>query len=44
MGYPTAYCLPVDARFQILGVPEATAKADREACLRRVDAARLLAP
>jgi hypothetical protein len=40
----TNYCLPIDLRLQILGVSEATAKTDQAACLRRVDAARTLAP
>ena len=40
----TTYCLPIDLRLRILGVSEATATTDQAACLRRVDAARALAP
>ena len=36
----TAYCLTIDRRLRILGVSEATARADQDACLRRVDAAQ----
>jgi WD40 repeat protein len=36
----TTYCIPIERRIQILNVPEATARADQEACLRRVDEAR----
>ena len=32
----TTYCLPIEARIRILGVSEATAATDRDACLRRV--------
>src|SRR5262249_1794251 len=34
------YCLPIDDLPRILGVNEATAATDLDACLRRVDAAR----
>ncbi|WP_437987849.1 nSTAND1 domain-containing NTPase [Sorangium sp. So ce117] len=36
----TAYCMPVDRRTGLFRVPEAMARADREACLRRVEEAR----
>jgi WD40 repeat protein len=36
----TTYCMPIERRIQILNVPEATARADQEACLRRVEEAR----
>jgi WD40 repeat protein/serine/threonine protein kinase len=36
----TNNCLPVVTRLRILGVPEEAAKADEEACLRRVEAVR----
>jgi WD40 repeat protein len=35
----TSYCLSIDHRLRILGVAEATARADQAGCLRRVDAA-----
>ncbi|XXY70168.1 protein kinase [Sorangium sp. So ce291] len=40
----TTYCMPVERRIDLLRVPEATARANREACLRRVEEARALAP
>jgi WD40 repeat protein len=40
----TTYCPPIEARIRILGVSEATAAAAREACRRRVDAARAVQP
>ncbi|HZF49819.1 MAG TPA: protein kinase [Polyangiaceae bacterium] len=36
----TTYCMSVERRMELLDVPEATAKADQEACERRVDQAR----
>jgi WD40 repeat protein/tRNA A-37 threonylcarbamoyl transferase component Bud32 len=36
----TTYCLPVERRIALLNVTEAQARADEQACLRRVDAAR----
>ncbi|WP_437818123.1 nSTAND1 domain-containing NTPase [Sorangium sp. So ce1078] len=39
----TSYCMPVGRRVALLGVPGALARADREACLRRVNAARAAA-
>ncbi|WP_438017787.1 protein kinase [Sorangium sp. So ce315] len=40
----TTYCMPVDRRIELLRVPEAMARANREACLRRVALARAGAP
>ncbi|WP_437734534.1 nSTAND1 domain-containing NTPase [Sorangium sp. So ce1335] len=40
----TTYCMAVERRKELFGVPDATARADREACLRRVEAARAAAP
>ena len=40
----TTYCMPIERRIQILGVPEATALADQQSCLRRVEQARAAAP
>ncbi|XXT20325.1 protein kinase [Sorangium sp. So ce429] len=39
----TTYCMPVERRTELLRVPEATAWAGREACLRRVKEARTAA-
>ncbi|KYF94708.1 hypothetical protein BE20_05765 [Sorangium cellulosum] len=39
----TTYCMPVDRRMELLRVPEAAARASREACVRRVEAARAAA-
>ncbi|WP_437307307.1 nSTAND1 domain-containing NTPase [Sorangium sp. So ce388] len=39
----TTYCMPVERRVELLPVPEVTAQADREACLRRVEGARATA-
>jgi WD40 repeat protein len=36
----TQYCLSVERRIELLNVPEATARADQEACQRRVEATR----
>ncbi|WP_437284297.1 nSTAND1 domain-containing NTPase [Sorangium sp. So ce406] len=36
----TTYCMPVERRMELLRVPEAAARASREACLRHVEAAR----
>ncbi|WP_438006962.1 protein kinase [Sorangium sp. So ce321] len=36
----TTYCMPVERRIELLRVPEAMARAGREACLRRVEKAR----
>ncbi|WP_437928037.1 protein kinase [Sorangium sp. So ce291] len=36
----TTYCMPVDRRTGLLRVPEAMARADREACVRHVEEAR----
>jgi len=36
----TTYCPPVELRIRVLNVPEATARAQLEACLRQVKAAR----
>ncbi|XXT20322.1 protein kinase [Sorangium sp. So ce429] len=40
----TTYCMPVERRIELLRVPDATARANRDACLRRVEEARALAP
>jgi WD40 repeat protein/serine/threonine protein kinase len=40
----TNNCLPTEDRLRILGIPEDAAKADEQACLRRVEAARAPAP
>ncbi|MDC0680814.1 nSTAND1 domain-containing NTPase [Sorangium atrum] len=39
----TTYCMPIERRVALLRVPEAMARADREACLRRVEEARAAA-
>jgi dipeptidyl aminopeptidase/acylaminoacyl peptidase len=39
----TRYCLSIERRTQLLNVSEATARADQEACERRVEAARVAA-
>ncbi|WP_437605225.1 protein kinase [Sorangium sp. So ce834] len=39
----TTYCMPVDRRMDLLRVPEAAARANREACVRRVEEARAAA-
>jgi hypothetical protein len=39
----TTYCMPIERRIKILGLPEAIARADQDACLRRVDAVRAAA-
>ncbi|XXY45167.1 protein kinase [Sorangium sp. So ce269] len=39
----TTYCMPIERRIALLRVPEAMARADREACLRRVEEARTAA-
>jgi WD40 repeat protein len=39
----TRYCLSIARRTQLLSVSEATARADQEACERRVEAARAAA-
>jgi hypothetical protein len=36
----TSYCMPIERRIKILNVPEATARANQDACQRRVEAAR----
>jgi WD40 repeat protein len=36
----TNNCLPAEDRLRVLGIPEDAAKADEQACLRRVEAAR----
>ncbi|WP_437307308.1 nSTAND1 domain-containing NTPase [Sorangium sp. So ce388] len=36
----TAYCMPVDRRIGLFRIPEGMARADWEACLRRVEEAR----
>ncbi|WP_437734533.1 nSTAND1 domain-containing NTPase [Sorangium sp. So ce1335] len=36
----TTYCMPVDRRMDLLRLPGAMARANREACLRRVELAR----
>ncbi|HEU4409663.1 MAG TPA: protein kinase, partial [Polyangiaceae bacterium] len=36
----TAYCLPVERRVALLNVPEVQARADEQACQRRVEASR----
>ncbi|MFT3769084.1 MAG: hypothetical protein QM820_26895 [Minicystis sp.] len=36
----TTYCMPVERRMDLLHVPESTALADRDACLRHVEEAR----
>ncbi|KYF55375.1 hypothetical protein BE08_31245 [Sorangium cellulosum] len=40
----TTYCMPVERRIDLLRVPEPMARANREACLRRVELARAAAP
>ncbi|WP_437915025.1 protein kinase [Sorangium sp. So ce302] len=35
----TTYCMPVERRMELLHISEATARADRDGCLRRVDEA-----
>ena len=40
----TTYCMPIERRIELLGIPETTAQADLEACQRRVAAARAPAP
>src|SRR5262249_32746274 len=35
----TSYCMSVEQRVALLGVPESMARADQEACQRRVEAA-----
>ncbi|WP_437928036.1 protein kinase [Sorangium sp. So ce291] len=39
----TTYCMPIERRIDLLRVPEPMARADREACLRRVKGARAAA-
>ncbi|WP_437579926.1 nSTAND1 domain-containing NTPase [Sorangium sp. So ce887] len=39
----TTYCMPIERRIELFRVPEAMARADREACLRRVEEARAAA-
>ncbi|WP_437931546.1 protein kinase [Sorangium sp. So ce291] len=39
----TAYCMPLERRVELLGVDEAAARTDREACLLRVKEARAAA-
>ncbi|WP_437798870.1 nSTAND1 domain-containing NTPase [Sorangium sp. So ce693] len=39
----TTYCMPVERRIELLSMPESMARADREACLRRVEEARAAA-
>ncbi|WP_437689824.1 nSTAND1 domain-containing NTPase [Sorangium sp. So ce176] len=39
----TTYCMPIDRRIDLFRVPEAMARANREACLRHVEAARAAA-
>ncbi|WP_433932789.1 protein kinase [Sorangium cellulosum] len=39
----TTYCMPIERRIELLRVPEPMARADREACLRRVEEARAAA-
>ncbi len=36
----TTYCMPIERRMELLHVPEATARTQNDACLRRVEAAR----
>ncbi|WP_437573120.1 nSTAND1 domain-containing NTPase [Sorangium sp. So ce887] len=36
----TTYCMPIERRTELLRVPDATARAHRQACLRRVEEAR----
>ncbi|WP_437312689.1 nSTAND1 domain-containing NTPase [Sorangium sp. So ce385] len=40
----TTYCMPIERRIELLRVPEATARAHHDACLRRVEEARSAAP
>ncbi|MDC0680813.1 protein kinase [Sorangium sp. wiwo2] len=40
----TTYCIPVERRIELLRVPEPMARANREACLRRVEEARAAPP
>jgi hypothetical protein len=39
----TNYCMPIERRIELLRVPEAMARANQEACLRRVEEARAAA-
>ncbi|WP_437288358.1 nSTAND1 domain-containing NTPase [Sorangium sp. So ce406] len=39
----TTYCMPIDQRIDLFRVPDAMARANREACLRHVEAARAAA-
>ncbi|WP_438026667.1 nSTAND1 domain-containing NTPase [Sorangium sp. So ce233] len=39
----TTYCMPIDRRIDLFRVPEPMARANREACLRRVELARAAA-
>ncbi|WP_437984360.1 nSTAND1 domain-containing NTPase [Sorangium sp. So ce117] len=39
----TTYCMPVERRIELLRVPEPMARANRDACLRRVEEARAAA-
>ncbi|WP_437297808.1 nSTAND1 domain-containing NTPase [Sorangium sp. So ce426] len=40
----TTYCMPVERRIELLRVPEPMARANRDACLRRVEEARAATP
>ncbi|XYI00649.1 protein kinase domain-containing protein [Sorangium sp. So ce1128] len=40
----TTYCMPIKHRVEILGLDDATARTDRDACLRHVQEARATAP
>jgi hypothetical protein len=39
----TTYCMPIERRIKLLNVPESTARAHQDDCLRRVKAARAIA-
>jgi dipeptidyl aminopeptidase/acylaminoacyl peptidase len=40
----TTYCIPIERRVALLGVSEATAQAQQQACQHRVEQARAAAP
>ncbi|WP_437540591.1 protein kinase [Sorangium sp. So ce367] len=40
----TTYCMPIERRIELLRVPETTARAHQQACLRSVEEARAVAP
>ncbi|WP_438044828.1 nSTAND1 domain-containing NTPase [Sorangium sp. So ce128] len=40
----TTYCMPIERRIELLRVPDATARAHQQVCLRRAEDARAAAP